>query len=185
MSLSKIKPELNANDIVEVFNSVFAESHGTTLIGGADEPYYRVADGKATIYFREDFIASALHEVSHWCLAGIERRQQNDYGYWYVADRDAEAQARFEAVEVKPQALEWLFSQLLGIPFRVSADNLALENYDSLPFRRQVQEAAKKMVSQGLQGRALTFALALNAYVRTDQGWCQVKERLNTGEIPN
>lgn len=185
MNPSNATSELDAAEIVEVFNTVFEESHGTTLTGGADEPYYRVTDGKATIFFREDFIASALHEVAHWCLAGIERRQQDDYGYWYVADRDAEAQARFESVEVKPQALEWLFSQLLGIPFRVSADNLALENYDSLPFRRRVHEAANTMVSQGLQGRALKFALALNAYARQDQSWCQVKRRFNTGEIPD
>src|SRR3546814_2809228 len=51
--------------------------------------------------------------VAHWCLAGAARRRQDDYGYWYAADgRDLEQQHLFEQVEVKPQALELLFSDV-------------------------------------------------------------------------
>ncbi len=42
---------------------------------------------------RTDFFASALHEISHWCVAGKARREQVDFGYWYCPDgRDAMTQ---------------------------------------------------------------------------------------------
>lgn len=153
---------INANDIVEVFNSTFEKNHHTILRGGAAEPYYQVQEDQAVIYFREDFRASALHEVAHWCLAGAARRRQNDYGYWYEGQRDAAAQQRFEAVEARPQALEWMFSRVLNIPFRASADNLALPGHDTLPFRRSIQAAAVTMLERGLNPRARQFAAALS-----------------------
>ncbi len=53
------------------------------------------------------FYASALHEIAHWCIAGENRCQQVDYGYWYEPNgRSEERQFEFEKVEVKPQALE-------------------------------------------------------------------------------
>lgn len=66
-----------------------------------------------------------MHEISHWCIAGAQRRILPDLGYWYAPDgRTAEQQRLFEQVEVKPQALEWLFAQACLRPFRVSLDNL-------------------------------------------------------------
>ncbi len=114
--------------IVDVFANLFAHSYGTELIGGAEEPLYMPsseADQPHKLYFRENFIASALHEVAHWCIAGEGRLQQQDYGYWYQPDgRTLLEQSQFETVEVKPQALEWLFSIACGQKFRLSADNL-------------------------------------------------------------
>src|SRR3546814_12851389 len=73
--------------------------------------------------------------VAHWCLAGAARRRQDDYGYWYAADgRDLEQQHLFEQVEVKPQALELLFSDVCGLNFCVSVDNLALPEHDASGF---------------------------------------------------
>lgn len=61
---------------------------------------------------------SALHEISHWTIAGKERRLLADLGYWYAPDgRTREQQALFEQVEVKPQAIEWLLPQLLAASF--------------------------------------------------------------------
>ncbi len=54
-----------------------------------------------------------------------------DLGYWYAPDgRTHEQQALFEQVEIKPQAIEWLFAQAFGRKFRVSLDNLTGEGGD-------------------------------------------------------
>ncbi len=153
-------------------------------MGGASEPFYEVTEDSAVIYFREDFVASALHETAHWCLAGKKRREQNDYGYWYEGERDPAAQARFESVEVRPQALEWIFSQVLGIAFRVSADNLSLKGYDSRPFRENVRAAAEVMLN-AMPKRGLVFALALNGANAPQKSWCEIKQRIDVGEVPN
>lgn len=118
--------------IVAVFNSEFAPSEHTVLCGGASEPLYEPSragpDGSlspARIHFREDFPSSALHEIAHWCIAGRKRRRLVDYGYWYAPDgRDARQQRAFLEVEVRPQALEWCFSQAACQSFRLSLDNL-------------------------------------------------------------
>jgi len=122
----------NGCELIEkLFEQAFFSSYQTVLKGGAEEPLYQPSEKKSvphTIYYREDYLASALHEVAHWCLAGEVRRQQLDFGYWYQPDgRTAEEQRLFEKVEVKPQALEWIFSQAAGVSFQVSADNLAGE----------------------------------------------------------
>lgn len=58
---------------------------------------------------------SALHEISHWTIAGAKRRLLPDLGYWYAPDgRTKEQQDLFEQVEIKPQAIEWLFAQSLA-----------------------------------------------------------------------
>lgn len=55
------------------------------------------------IVFAHGYYASGMHEISHWCVAGAERRKLVDFGYWYCPDgRDAETQGKFEDVEVKP-----------------------------------------------------------------------------------
>jgi len=77
------------------------------------------------VIFAHGFYASALHEVAYWCIAGEKRRQLVDYGYWYCPDgRDIQTQHQFENVEIKPQALEWLFCVASDFPFNVSCDNL-------------------------------------------------------------
>jgi elongation factor P hydroxylase len=112
-----------------LFERCFLEDYHTRLIGGALEPLYRPGRGTALhqVYYRQDYFASALHEVAHWCIAGQRRRQQEDFGYWYAPDgRDQKTQRSFEQVEVKPQALEWHFSRACGYRFRLSVDNLML-----------------------------------------------------------
>ena len=173
--------QINANHIVEVFNQCFEHKYNTVLQGGFQEPYYEVQKDKAVICFREDFAASALHEVAHWCVAGSERRKQNDYGYWYEGERDLAGQQRFEAVEVKPQALEWIFSQAAGLTFRVSADNLSLVGYDSEPFRCAVQAEVKRRLEVGLNRRAQQFTSALTKR----SGQIHVLCKQNFQELPN
>ena len=77
------------------------------------------------IEFAHGFFASALHELSHWCVAGEARRRLPDFGYWYAPDgRTAAQQQAFERVEIKPQALECLFTLACERSFEVSQDNL-------------------------------------------------------------
>src|SRR5690554_6527296 len=109
--------------LIELFHRCFYHDYQTRLVAGNDEPYYQPAstsDDAHQVVFAHGFFASALHEISHWCIAGEQRRQLFDYGYWYEPDgRNAEQQAAFEHVERKPQALEWLFALCAGVPFQV------------------------------------------------------------------
>ena len=115
---------LDAHHLTRLFNREFAVSDGTELIGGAAEPYYQPG-APHRVYFRADYVRSALHEVAHWCVAGASRRQLPDYGYWYSPDgRDAEQQQAFFAVEARPQAVERCFCEAIGIPFSASVDNV-------------------------------------------------------------
>lgn len=156
-----------AERIVTVFDACFSAPDGlnTRLQGGAEEPYYRpAADGTSwhQVEFTRDYPASALHEAAHWCVAGTERRKLPDYGYWYAPDgRSAEQQAEFERVEVKPQALEWIFARACGLRFRVSADNLDAGLGPSESFKRNIWEQVQRYCREGANARAERFARAL------------------------
>ena len=155
------------------------------LRGGAPEPLYEPANRStpATIYFREDFVASALHEIAHWCIAGRTRREQVDYGYWYEPDgRSPADQARFSLVEARPQALEWCFSQAAGVPFRVSLDNLhtTTDADHALSFAIQVQQEARRWQARALPRRAGLFFFGLSAKLR--HGFEQAQ--LDFSELP-
>lgn len=112
--------------LIDLFNAVFSAKN-VELVRGESEPEYFPAteSGPARIEFAHGFFQSALHEISHWSLAGSHRRTLPDFGYWYAPDGRTEAQQKaFEQVEIKPQAIECLFSLMCGRPFRVSQDNL-------------------------------------------------------------
>lgn len=112
---------------LDVLNETVLRHYRTRIIGGFTEPFYKAAsaEGYAEIRFTHDYERSALHELAHWCVAGEQRRAQDDYGYWYAPDgRSALQQQLFFEVEVKPQAIEKHFCKALGIPFAVSVDNL-------------------------------------------------------------
>lgn len=156
-----------------VFAGCFAGRENTRLLGGAREPLY-VPAGEAEggmaarhhrLFYREDYFASALHEVAHWCIAGAERRLLRDFGYWYAPDgRSPEQQAAFQAVEVAPQALEWWFARACGYPFRVSLDNLAggeAARRSEAAFKDAVTERANALREHGLPPRARRFFDAL------------------------
>lgn len=116
--------------LIRLFNHIFSHQSRATpthLAHSAGEPeYFAPKNGKpACIAFAHGFFASALHEISHWCVAGKQRRQLDDFGYWYCPDgRDQATQKLFEQVEIKPQAIECLLSLALGRYFYVSQDNL-------------------------------------------------------------
>ena len=126
--------------LIRQFNHCFRD-HNTILAHSPDEPEYLPATAQqpAQILFAHGFFASALHEISHWCIAGAERRKLPDLGYWYAPDgRTLEQQQLFEQVEIKPQALEWLFTVACDRPFRVSLDNLNGDAGDGSTFKDNV-----------------------------------------------
>ena len=122
------------------FNHWFSHLN-VTLVRGDFEPEYFPATitTPARIQFAHGFFNSALHEISHWSIAGDKRRLLADLGYWYAPDgRTAEQQALFEQVEIKPQAIEWLYSKAFGRKFRVSLDNLTGDGGDGASFKDNV-----------------------------------------------
>ncbi len=161
---------LVTKDLERLFDDCFAKSHRTILVGGGEEPLYIPSASPETaphqVIYREDYFASALHEVAHWCLAGAERRLLDDYGYWYAPDgRDAEQQVEFERVEARPQALESIFSEACNFPFHLSADNLGAGFVPSDRFQLAVEEARTGLVMGGLPCRADSFTQALASAV--------------------
>ena len=160
-----LTPEPSVLTLIELFNRTFAETENTLLQGSAEEPLYQPADkddGCHCIYFTRDYFASALHEVAHWCVAGAGRRKLVDYGYWYAPDgRSASQQTEFEQVEVRPQALEWIFATAAGVGFRVSADNLAAGLGASEKFKTAIYAEVQRCCEQGLSPRATQFVQAL------------------------
>ena len=124
--LSQHDEQLATDWLMSVFNQLFADQH-VTLVRAEGEPEYFPATAyePARIQFAHGFFASALHEISHWCIAGNKRRALIDFGYWYTPDgRSAAQQHQFEQLEIKPQALECLFTLACNRPFEVSQDNL-------------------------------------------------------------
>ncbi|MEM8594542.1 MAG: elongation factor P hydroxylase [Pseudomonadota bacterium] len=156
---------MTAADIETVFNTQFQQTENTVLRGGASEPiYYPCSDDEpmAQIMYRLDYVSSALHEVAHWCLAGEQRRTLMDYGYWYEDDeRNEQQQREFFQVEVKPQALEAIFSDAIHLSFDVSVDNVNAVNETELTLFRQRVLQQKERYQQELPERAQQFNVAL------------------------
>lgn len=158
------------DDLVRIFDATFAISENTRLVRGDHEPLYLPAEGitPAQIVFAHGFFSSALHEIAHWCVAGVERRQRVDLGYWYAPDgRSPEQQREFEQLEVRPQALEWIFSVAAGCSFRVSCDNLEHGPYDIDSFRRNIHAEVIRRLAEGLPARSQRFVDALRAFYGT------------------
>ena len=149
------------DQLIALFNDYAQAKYQTILVKGDDEPLYipaQTQDDVHRIVFAHGFFASALHEIAHWCIAGAQRRQQLDYGYWYVEEgRNSAQQAQFEHVEVKPQALEYLFSSACKIPFQVSCDNLNGCEVDRFAFHAQVEAQVALYLKHGLPRRAAEF----------------------------
>lgn len=157
---------MTSAQLIETFNRVFLQEWNTKLIGGFEEPLYLPAqDGSpAEIRFTRDYARSALHEIAHWCIAGEERRNLVDYGYWYRPDgRNIHEQAEFFNVEVKPQSVEMAFSLKCSIPFQVSCDNLGGIKINETEFEAKVAQQLKIYESNGFPPRAALFLESLTS----------------------
>jgi|GEM_PF-19245 len=167
----------NVRDLESIFNDLFNKIEQTELKSGGEEPMYLPSSGPNTlaqIISTHDYFSSVLHEVSHWCIAGSERRKLVDFGYWYEPDgRNEIKQREFELVEVKPQAIEWLFTEACGIKFRLSVDNLEQTTNEqefkgaSDWFKQAVLDQALHYLElENVPERALVFIEALLAHFR-------------------
>lgn len=164
--------EHNYQQLIDIFDECFGETYNTKLVKGDDEPIYLPADADISynrIVFAHGFYASALHEISHWCIAGEERRKLVDFGYWYCPDgRDQQTQSDFERVEIKPQAFDWLFCVAAGFPFNVSCDNLEGDcEPDRISFQRKVHAQVMDYLEMGIPSRPLKFINHLCAFYQT------------------
>jgi len=166
-----LSPVHRSVDLEALFKQCFYKDYQTLLIGGADEPLYSPAtsnDESHRLYYRADYFASALHEIAHWCIAGPERRLQEDWGYWYCPDGRSPIQQRaFEAVEIKPQAVEWMLSVAAAASFRISSDNLlgmAGSTEEGGDFDRAVAAQVQCYRQTALPVRAEQFFLALAGF---------------------
>ena len=174
----------SSDDLIHLFNRCYAKTYRTSLVGGADEPLYMPGNEsrEAKIYFRENFFSSALHEIAHWCIAGEQRLSLVDYGYWYIADgREQNQQAAFFDAEVKPQALEWVFSELCQYQFSVSVDNTNYENEqmdwsyweqletDKKHFKQRCFSQIEQWMSGSFPSRAIVFMEVLELFYRPEQ----------------
>jgi elongation factor P hydroxylase len=150
---------------LEGLNRQILNVYNTRILGGFDEPFYRapVGNAPAEIHFTHDHERSALHELAHWCVAGSDRRRQDDYGYWYVPDgRDTAQQQLFFRVETRPQAIEKHFCRALGLRFEVSVDNLGNPEVNGLAeFSRDVDALFASYTVTGLPARASAIAAFL------------------------
>jgi elongation factor P hydroxylase len=163
---------LSLGDLERAFSECFLTNYRTVLVGGGAEPIYLPSDDPSSrphcVIYREDYFASALHEVAHWCLAGVERRKREDYGYWYSPDgRNQEEQSAFERVETRPQALEWIFSEACEFPFHLSADNLTLGIETSRRFEGEVDAEGMRLLVNGLPRRAAVYRSVLTRLTGT------------------
>ncbi len=146
----------------------------TRIIGGFAEPFYKAptTEAFAEIRFTHDYVRSALHELGHWCVAGEQRRTQDDYGYWYAPDGRSSAQQQlFFQVEIEPQAIERHSCTALGIPFAVSVDNLgnpAIEG--AAEFSTAVDNCYARYTGNGLPGRASEIYHCLASWKSANPG---------------
>jgi len=167
----------NPDQLIDIFNKLFIPSHNTRLDYSDDEPIYLPADENDNhnrVLFAHGFYASALHEISHWCIAGASRRKLVDFGYWYEPDgRSAEKQREFEQVEIKPQAIEWILTKSCGRKFNISTDNLdgdpAAIAAGREQFATNVVKQVKNYLQNGLPLRAGILKLALLDYYQINK----------------
>jgi elongation factor P hydroxylase len=162
----------NNEDLIEIFGQTFYHQYQTKLVKGNGEPIYLPADDTNLdnrIIFAHGFYASGLHEISHWLVAGTQRRKLEDFGYWYNPDgRTVAQQKTFESVEVKPQATEWSLCVAAGFDFNASCDNLdGEEEPDRMAFQHKVYQQVATFLESGFPKRTQQLINALSAYYQT------------------
>ena len=159
-------------DLIALFEATFYPKYQTRLVKGGDEPVYLPQSEQCPfnqIVFAHGYFASALHEISHWCLAGAARRKQEDFGYWYLPDgRNEQQQAAFEQVEIKPQAIEWALCIAAGKDFDVSSDNLSgTGQTDRFAFKEKVYQQVCHYLDIGFPRDAQTLIKVLAEHYQT------------------
>lgn len=162
---------MDLRTFTDLLNTHYLQTFNAILVGGCEEPFYEAAKNgqPASIRFTRDYIRSAMHERAHWCIAGNTRRRQDDYGYWYAPDGRTQAQQEaFYRVEVRPQAIEWAFAMVCGVPFEVSMDNLDNTVHGSASFEQQVRKQVAHHLERGFPQRAGQILALLHDHAAVD-----------------
>lgn len=152
--------------LARVFNLRFGERYNVVCVGGFAQPEYLPADqtqGAAQLGYTQDYAASALHEIAHWCIAGTRRLALADFGYDYLPPpRDKRIQQRFFALEYKVQLLEAWFALGTGVRFVASADNFECTQIAYDVFAQKIADALAlpSMLKIPLRAQQFTNALA-------------------------
>lgn len=103
-----------------------------------------------------------MHEIAYWLIAGKERRKLEDFDYWYEPDgRSAERQRKFEKVEIKPQAVEWILATAVDFRYYASSDNLNDNIGDTTLFKQAVYIQVQSYIENALSARTQRLRLAL------------------------
>jgi elongation factor P hydroxylase len=192
--------QYNPDQLIILFDTLFISRCNTRLdycqSEGHSEPIYLPSDEQMAqhrILFAHGFFASALHEISHWCIAGEQRRLLVDFGYWYEPDgRNTQQQCEFEKVEVKPQAIEWILTKACGRKFNISTDNLDGDAREIAAgreaFARNVLLQVKKYLESGLPPRAAILKQTLLDYYQVNKDLTsnhfQLSELISAHELP-
>ncbi|MCF6319527.1 MAG: elongation factor P hydroxylase [Proteobacteria bacterium] len=147
---------IELDELLCLLNDQYLYKYNTKLISGFDEPFYKAAKNgsSAEIQFSHDYIRSALHELAHWCVAGVERREIDDYGYWYAEDgRNQQQQDEFFKLEIKPQTIEWALSIVCGVKFEASVDNLNKSVVGVEEFKQSLHQQMQYYLANGFSKR--------------------------------
>jgi len=145
--------------LCDALSSIFPDLR---IEGGVEEPFYQAPkeNQPAVLRYTNNYPRSLLHELSHYCLAGESRRQQDDFGYWYTpCGRTAEEQKRFEKVEARPQGLERVLCELLGLKF-----SLSLDDFSGHPITEDFEQAYKDILKD-TPPTAKKLIAGLNRYI--------------------
>jgi elongation factor P hydroxylase len=157
---------------ITLFNSEFTQTDNTIIAESLDEPIYLPRDATHPfnrILYTQGSYTSVLHEISHWCIAGSERRLKIDYGYWYKPEsqtlEEAELYKKFEA---KTHGIEWIFSIAAGVPFYIIPNNLSAGFEVSQDLKEAVHAATLNYLNSGLPVSAERFKQALLKYYKRE-----------------
>jgi elongation factor P hydroxylase len=171
------------SQLMALFNQCFKGPWGTELVRGGHEPVYIPRSAYYPwdrVIFAYGYFSSAMHEISHWCIAGDERRKLVDFGYWYNPDGRTEAQQiEFEKVEIKPQALEWILCRAANFKFNVSLDNLSGDISETAQaaehFKDNICLQVNAYFEKGIPKRAQIFVDALVDFYRDGKPLCHTE----------
>ncbi len=164
---------INYTPFIQLFNTEFKDTEATIIAESPDEPIYLPVDESNSfnrILYTKDSYTSVLHEISHWCIAGSERRKKIDYGYWYKpgsqTPKEAELYKKFES---KTHGIEWIFCIAAGVPFHIIPNNVAAGFEISQDLKEGVYAATLNYLNHGLPANAERFKQRLlKHYQRED-----------------
>jgi elongation factor P hydroxylase len=156
---------IDYSPFIHLFNSEFKDTEATMIAESPDEPIYLPADEinpLNRILYTKDSYTSVLHEISHWCIAGAERRKKVDYGYWYKPESQTPEEAElYKKFESKTHGIEWIFCMAAGVPFHIIPNNVAAGFEISQDLKEGVYAATLNYLNHGLPVHAEQFKKSL------------------------